>query len=49
LDRTELGAVGEGPWAVTGPGGDLLAVYQEHGGGTVKPAVVLRPQAPGGR
>jgi tRNA pseudouridine55 synthase len=49
LDRAELGAVGDGPWAVTGPGGDLLAVYQEHGGGTVKPAVVLRAQPAGGR
>jgi tRNA pseudouridine55 synthase len=49
LDRAELGAVGDGPWAVIGPGGDLLAVYQEHGGGTVKPAVVLRVQPPGGR
>jgi tRNA pseudouridine55 synthase len=49
LHRAELGVVGEGPWAVTGPAGDLLAVYQDHTGGTVKPAVVLRPQLSGGR
>jgi tRNA pseudouridine55 synthase len=49
LDRSELGAVGDGPWAVTGPGGGLLAVYQDHGGGTAKPAVVLRPHSSGDR
>jgi tRNA pseudouridine55 synthase len=48
LDRSELGAVGDGPWAVIGPGGHLLAVYQDHAGGTVKPAVVLRAEPAGG-
>jgi tRNA pseudouridine55 synthase len=37
-----LGATGEGPWAVLGPTGDLLAVYEPHERGA-KPAVVLAP------
>ena len=43
LAAAELGAgaVGPGPWAVLGPDGALLAVYQEHDGGRVKPALVL--------
>ena len=32
---------GDGPWAVLDGAGDLLAVYEQHGGGRVKPAVVL--------
>ncbi|MDP9074262.1 MAG: tRNA pseudouridine(55) synthase TruB [Actinomycetota bacterium] len=32
---------GPGPWAIVGPAGDLLAVYQAHGPGRVKPIVVL--------
>jgi tRNA pseudouridine55 synthase len=40
LDR--LGVSGAGPWAVLGPGGDLLAVYEPHERGA-KPAVVLAP------
>ena len=36
-----LGVEGSGPWAVLDPQGSLLAVYQNHEGGTVKPAVVL--------
>ena len=32
---------GEGPWAVVGPGGDLLAVYERFRPGTAKPSVVL--------
>jgi tRNA pseudouridine55 synthase len=36
-----LGAAGEGPWRVLGPGGELLAVYQRHRDGTAKPAVVV--------
>jgi tRNA pseudouridine55 synthase len=44
LDRAELGVSGSGPWAVLDAGGDLLAVYEEHGGGRVKPAVVLAPR-----
>jgi tRNA pseudouridine55 synthase len=41
LDRADLDAHGDGPWAVLGPDGDLLAVYQAHGDGRIKPAVVL--------
>lgn len=41
LDRAELPATGDGPWAVQDAGGDLLAVYQSHPGGRAKPAVVL--------
>lgn len=44
LDRAELGppvAEGDGPWAVLGPSGDLLAVYEGRDAGRVKPAVVL--------
>ncbi len=41
LDAAALGATGDGPWAVLGPGGALLAVYEAHGAGRVKPAVVL--------
>jgi tRNA pseudouridine55 synthase len=47
LDQTELGASGAGPWAVVDGGGELLAVYQAHGGGRVKPAVVLTSVAGG--
>lgn len=34
---------GAGPWAVTGPAGDLLAVYEPFRAGLAKPAVVLAP------
>lgn len=43
LPEGTLGAAGSGPWAVTGPAGDLLAVYEPHRDGTVKPSVVLSP------
>ncbi|MBI2705118.1 MAG: tRNA pseudouridine(55) synthase TruB [Actinobacteria bacterium] len=36
-----LGATSGGPWAVLDGAGDLLAVYERHKAGTVKPAVVL--------
>ena len=49
FDRAEVGAEGEGPWAVIGPDGGLLAVYEAHSGGRVKPAVVLRAQPSVGR
>jgi len=39
LDR--LIGRGEGPWAVYGVDGRLLAVYEATGGTSVKPAVVL--------
>lgn len=38
-----LGLVGTGPWAVLGPDGSLLAVYEPHRAGTVKPGVVVVP------
>ena len=41
LDRTDLGATGEGPWAVLDDDGRLLAVYQAHKGDTVKPELVI--------
>jgi tRNA pseudouridine55 synthase len=43
LPAAALGAVGEGPWAVLDPGGDLVAVYQRYRGTDVKPGVVLAP------
>jgi tRNA pseudouridine55 synthase len=41
LTSTELAVDGDGPWAVLDPCGDLLAVYQPHGDGRLKPIVVL--------
>lgn len=41
LDRAELGADGPGPWAVFGPDGALLAVYQAHHETRIKPVVVV--------
>ena len=42
LDAEQLGAVGDGPWFVIDPAGDLVAVYEPHRHpGRVKPAVVL--------
>jgi tRNA pseudouridine55 synthase len=43
LDRSVLGVDGDGdgPWAVVGAGGRLLAVYEPYDDGRVKPAVVL--------
>ena len=41
LAAEELAAAGEGPWAVLGPQGQLLAVYEAHRPGMVKPAVVI--------
>ena len=35
----------EGPWAVLGPDGALLAMYERAGADTVKPAVVVAPQS----
>jgi tRNA pseudouridine55 synthase len=43
LDAGVLGLEGEGPWAVLDTDGRLLAVYDAHGAGRVKPAVVLPP------
>jgi len=41
LDASSLAILGSGPWAVVGPAGDLLAVYEAHGPGRLKPTVVL--------
>jgi len=41
LYRRELGAPGDGPWAVVDGDGDLLAVYEARPDGTTKPSVVL--------
>ena len=43
LGRSALSWAGDGPWAVQDTGGDLLAVYEPHTDGRVKPAVVLPP------
>jgi len=41
LAAGELAVAGDGPWAVLGPQGQLLAVYEAHRPGVVKPAVVI--------
>jgi tRNA pseudouridine55 synthase len=41
LPREVLGVSGDGPWAVHDGGGMLLAVYEPHRDGMVKPGVVL--------
>ena len=41
LDRVPLGAAGDGPWAVLGGDGDLLAVYEATDTDRIRPAVVL--------
>ncbi|MBI4882789.1 MAG: tRNA pseudouridine(55) synthase TruB [Actinobacteria bacterium] len=41
LDRETCGAHGQGPWAVIGPDGELLAMYEAVTDGRMKPAVVL--------
>jgi tRNA pseudouridine55 synthase len=46
LERDRLGLLGDGPWRVIGPGGDLLAVYEGYGADLVKPAVVLPAPGP---
>ncbi len=41
LARDECAATGDGPWAVLGPDGELLAMYEAADANRVKPAVVL--------
>jgi len=41
LADADLGIGGDGPWAVLDDAGGLLAVYERHSDGRVKPAVVL--------
>jgi tRNA pseudouridine55 synthase len=54
LERADLlpggrgaGPDADGPWAVCGPDGRLLAVYERHRDTTVKPAVVVAPAGDG--
>ena len=44
LPLSTLGAIGDGPWAVTDAGGELLAVYQPFRDDRAKPAIVLSTQ-----
>jgi tRNA pseudouridine55 synthase len=41
LTRDECDASGTGPWAVVGPDGELLAMYEATDSDRIKPAVVL--------
>ena len=41
LPPGDLGVEGDGPWSVLDAAGALLAVYERHADGRVKPAVVL--------
>jgi tRNA pseudouridine55 synthase len=41
LEEAAIGPAGSGPWSVLSSSGELLAVYQRHRPGLVKPAVVL--------
>ncbi len=43
LPEEVLAVSGDGPWAVTDAAGSLLAVYERHKPGTVKPGVVVAP------
>ena len=43
LAQSDLNVEGDGPWAVVDEGGELLAVYERYGDGTVKPAVMINP------
>ena len=41
LSRAEVGFDGDGPWAVIGPDGSLLAMYEAVSDDIAKPAVVI--------
>ncbi len=41
-----IGAIGDGPYPLVDAEGELLAIYEHHRGGTVKPAVVLAEPPP---
>ena len=43
VERTALGVVGEGPWAVLDDAGDLVGIGEAAGVERVKPVVVLQP------
>lgn len=49
LPADVLGVDGPGPWAVVDGEGALLAMYERHRQGTVKPAVVVAPAGASGR
>ena len=46
LEAGTLGLDGDGPWRLIGPDGDLLAIYERHQAGLVKPAVVMPTLVP---
>lgn len=41
IEQADLGVTGAGPWAVVGPLGQLLAVYEPFRGTTAKPSLVI--------
>lgn len=41
IEQADLGVTGAGPWAVIGPLGQLLAVYEPFRGTTAKPSLVI--------
>ena len=41
LERRVLGAIGNGPWALSSATGELLALYEPYGDERAKPSVVL--------
>lgn len=47
LDRVAVGAPGDGPWALVGPAGRLLAVYEGTGTDRMVAACVLEPAGAG--
>ncbi len=46
FDAARIGATAAGPYPLVDAAGELLAVYEAHRGGTVKPAVVLADPPP---
>lgn len=46
LDASRIGAVADGPYPLVDAAGELLAIYENHRGDTVKPAVVLADPPP---
>ncbi len=46
LDRSRLGEPGDAPYPLIDASGELLAIYEDHRGSTVKPAVVLAEPPP---
>ncbi len=46
FDQQRLETVGEGPYPLVDDEGELLAIYEQHRGNTVKPAVVVADPPP---